>query len=303
MKRRPILLCSHIWRWLIALLLLLGLAVMPAFAEQTPSATVDPLKPTDLTYENGNIILHKQGERIGPDEWKVTVKATVGEQPVEKRKLEVVFLLDRSGSMDATAHTHNSTCPTMTCKLTEHVHTLENHCYSITCDMPEKEHTDGCYVVACGKDEHISHSIADNCYLECTMEKNPSHYYWGFHTYYNVGCELINEKYYYLNCNKVHTHSDECKKLNCTDESHHEHTVACRTVTCTQKEHTHSYECYSCPYYATSSTVNSLSRFDVAVRAAERLIANLPKETDVAKRRENSGLPQCVDSRPRLRKV
>ncbi len=31
--------------------------------------------------------------------------------------------------------------------------------------------------------------------------------------------------------------------------------------------------------------------------------SNLPKETDVAKRRENSGLPQCVDSRPRLRKV
>ena len=31
--------------------------------------------------------------------------------------------------------------------------------------------------------------------------------------------------------------------------------------------------------------------------------SNLPKETDVVKRRENSGLPQCVDSRPRLRKV
>lgn len=31
--------------------------------------------------------------------------------------------------------------------------------------------------------------------------------------------------------------------------------------------------------------------------------SNLPKETDVAKRRENSGLPQCMDSRPRLRKA
>ena len=33
---------------------------------------------------NGNIFLSKTAERISKDEWKVTVKATIGEVPVEE---------------------------------------------------------------------------------------------------------------------------------------------------------------------------------------------------------------------------
>ena len=56
--------------WLAALLMLTGSAA--ALGEET-----DPLAPPDLVYEDGNIVLHKNAVRIGPDEWEVTVSATV----------------------------------------------------------------------------------------------------------------------------------------------------------------------------------------------------------------------------------
>ncbi len=73
-------------------------------------AASDPLKPAPIPYENGNIILSKQAERVGPEEWVVTVTATVGHTPVQKREVEVVFLLDISSSMKEKAHTHTNEC-------------------------------------------------------------------------------------------------------------------------------------------------------------------------------------------------
>ncbi|MBQ4640614.1 MAG: hypothetical protein IJB69_08895, partial [Clostridia bacterium] len=114
---------------LMALLLLLGCGVQGALALD---AAADPLKPKDVVSQDGNITLHKQAERIGPDEWAVTVSADVKQMEVEPPKLEVVFVLDVSSTMNACAdmeahnsgsflHTCTSTCPD-DCDAVYHVH-------------------------------------------------------------------------------------------------------------------------------------------------------------------------------------
>lgn len=91
------------WRNMLVLMLA---GVSTALGEETN----DPLKPPDVTSDDGNIVLHKQAERIGPDEWEVTVSATVNTEPVKAPPLEVVFVLDVSSTMNACAvmEQHNS---------------------------------------------------------------------------------------------------------------------------------------------------------------------------------------------------
>ncbi len=131
MKRTHI---TNRWlRWLIVLSLLTSLASTAAFAESTPTS---PLTPEDKVYEGGDIILHKQGERIGPDEWEVTVAVDVNQLEIEPPPLEVVFVLDVSSTMNACAvmdqhnsyftgggliHTHTKNCPA-DCTAVYHVH-------------------------------------------------------------------------------------------------------------------------------------------------------------------------------------
>ena len=119
----------YVMSFLLAMLMLTG-----CFG--CAQAAADPLKPDDLTYDNGNIILHKQAERISEDEWEVTVRATIDDSPVEKPQIEVVFVLDVSSTMNACAvmeqhnsyingggftHTHTDDCPAG-CTATMHVH-------------------------------------------------------------------------------------------------------------------------------------------------------------------------------------
>jgi len=105
---------------LIVWALLLSFAAIPAVAEITQADLT--LTPEPLTYEDGNIGLSKQAERIGPDEWRVNVQATVKETPVEIPQIEVTFVLDTSNSMLGCAdeklhamrngfHYHDTTCP------------------------------------------------------------------------------------------------------------------------------------------------------------------------------------------------
>lgn len=126
MDRKRSVLYSCVYRWLLMLLLLIGLTVSAAQAETVQYT----LMPDDLVYEDGNIVLHKQAERIGPDEWRVNVSAAVKETPVEIPKIEVTFVLDTSNSMlgcpyellhnEGYWHMHNAaTCPFGTeCKVT-----------------------------------------------------------------------------------------------------------------------------------------------------------------------------------------
>ena len=108
-----------------AAMLLLGMAA---------AAETDPLKPADVT-SNG-VTLSKQAERIAPDEWEVTVSANVNQIDVEPPKLEVVFVLDISGTMlfctDEEKHNSREVHANYICG--EHIHSLD--CFTETCTNP-----------------------------------------------------------------------------------------------------------------------------------------------------------------------
>ena len=96
---------------LMAMVMTLSLVQISAFA--TDGEENDTLKPQAVTDNNGHgITLSKTAERMGDTEWQVTVKATIGETPIKQQPLDVVFVLDRSGSMnwctDAEAHAAGS---------------------------------------------------------------------------------------------------------------------------------------------------------------------------------------------------
>ena len=83
---------------LMAMVMTLSLVQISAFA--TDGEENDTLKPQAVADNNGhNITLSKTAERVGDTEWKVTVKADIGETPIKQQPLDVVFVLDKSGSM------------------------------------------------------------------------------------------------------------------------------------------------------------------------------------------------------------
>lgn len=96
---------------LMAMVMTLSLVQISAFA--TDGEENDTLKPQAVTDPNKHgITLSKTAERVGDTEWKVTVKADIGDTPIKQQPLDVVFVLDRSGSMnwctDAEAHAAGS---------------------------------------------------------------------------------------------------------------------------------------------------------------------------------------------------
>ena len=96
---------------LMAMVMTLSLVQISAFAIDGEES--DTLKPQAVTDKNKHgITLSKTAERVGDTEWQVTVKADIGETPIKQQPLEVVFVLDRSGSMnwctDAEAHAAGS---------------------------------------------------------------------------------------------------------------------------------------------------------------------------------------------------
>lgn len=83
---------------LMAMVMTLSLVQISAFA--TDGEENDTLKPQAVTDNNGhNITLSKTAQRVGDTEWQVTVKADIGETPIKQQPLDVVFVLDKSGSM------------------------------------------------------------------------------------------------------------------------------------------------------------------------------------------------------------
>lgn len=83
---------------LMAMVMTLSLVQISAFA--TDGEENDTLKPKAVTDPNKHgITLSKTAQRVGDTEWKVTVKADIGETPIKQQPLDVVFVLDKSGSM------------------------------------------------------------------------------------------------------------------------------------------------------------------------------------------------------------
>ncbi|MBR6683075.1 MAG: hypothetical protein IKL38_01910, partial [Firmicutes bacterium] len=142
---------------LLSMVMLCGNVTITTQAETQTTAV--PLKPADLEYEDGNIVLHKQAERIAADEWKINVKATIKEQKVEPPKMEVVFVLDLSKSMKSCAE--------------ENLHALGYHSFHnsivcpLVCENSSHEHQDECF--ACGKVNQLH--IQDGT---CSYEKDGS---------------------------------------------------------------------------------------------------------------------------------
>lgn len=281
------------WLCLLIVLMLTTLTLTGAVA------AANSMVPDPLVYENGNIVLSKYAEQIGPSEWKVTVKATVGEMPVEKRRMEVVLLLDISRSMNTEAHDHTEECNELVCTETEHTH--EDDCYdttTVSCGKTEHTHTDACYA-DCTIQEHTHSDYRGDCYEECTRQSNSSHWKRQGNSgkYRHQGnCASSGGKYYYLVCEQEeHEHSSSCQILICTQEEH-THSYACGTLICTETEHTHTSSCYGTELVC---GITDISRFGVAVQAAERLIANLPEGTDITRlafdRSFHSGISSYYD--------
>lgn len=252
MKQRNRVLFRRLLIWLTVLTMLMGTGISGAWAAggaaiRAGETDEKTLTPKDKEYEEGNVILHKQAERIGPTEWKVNVKVTIGKDPVEKRKLEVVFVLDCSGSMAWCAdESHNGGSS----------HTHQSSCYG-TSSTP-----------SCGLTEH-THSFENDCYDECTPDTNSNHWYenyWGEWNHYGRNCLEQDGSYYYLNCNKtVHTHDGGCYKIFVCGENQYSHSddgaTPCRVMN------------------AEGNWVTAKTRLQVATEAISTIANNLSSDT------------------------
>ena len=156
---------------LMAMVMTLSLVQISAFA--TDGEENDTLKPQAVTDNNGhNITLSKTAQRVGDTEWQVTVKADIGNTPIKQQPLDVVFVLDRSGSM--------AWC-------TEEPHEHSDSCYQLKADAdPEHKHgwreydffgnfyPSSCpnYELACGHyyEEEHEHSGNTTCYYKETKD-------------------------------------------------------------------------------------------------------------------------------------
>ena len=105
---------------LMAMVMTLSLVQISAFAEEAVAENQpDPLKPDTVENVNGHgINLTKTAERVGDTEWEVTVRADIGDTRIKQQPLDVVFVLDKSGSMmfctdpdhDKGDHEHSMWC-------------------------------------------------------------------------------------------------------------------------------------------------------------------------------------------------
>ena len=86
---------------LMAMVMTLSLVQISAFAEEDVAENQpDPLKPETVKNVNDHgINLTKTAERVGDTEWEVTVRADIGGTKIKQQPLDVVFVLDKSGSM------------------------------------------------------------------------------------------------------------------------------------------------------------------------------------------------------------
>lgn len=113
---------------LMAMVMTLSLVQISAFAEEDVAENQpNPLEPGTVENVNGHgINLTKTAQRVGDTEWEVTVRADIGGTKIKQQPLDVVFVLDTSGSM--------------------------NWCTKDTHDNPHK-HSDSCYQEKAATDE------------------------------------------------------------------------------------------------------------------------------------------------------
>ncbi len=167
---------------LMAMVMTLSLVQISAFA--TDGAESNPLDPTPngITDSNG-VKIKKSAERFADDEWRVTVEATVGEKPIQQQPLEVVFVLDRSGSMNWCAE--------------------ESHV-----DNYWHEHDYKCDWGKIGNEHDNGHP--DDCYTECTKWSHWEPTWDGWQHKEGTSCEERDGKYYFVDEEKCPDYGYTC---------------------------------------------------------------------------------------------
>ena len=170
---------------LMAMVMTLSLVQISAFA--IDGGEKNPLDPTPdgITDSNG-VTIKKSAERFADDEWQVTVEATVGKKPIQQQPVEVVFVLDRSGSMNWCAE--------------------ESHV-----DNYWHEHDDNCDWGKIGNEHDNGHP--DDCYTECTKLNHWSHWEltWdGLQHKEGTSCEERDGKYYFVDEEKCPDYGYTC---------------------------------------------------------------------------------------------
>lgn len=167
---------------LMAMVMTLSLVQISAFA--TDGEEKNPLDPTPkgITDSNG-VTIKKSAERFADDEWKVTVEATVGEKPIQQQPLEVVFVLDRSGSMNWCAE--------------------ESHV-----DNYWHEHDYNCDWGKIGNEHDNGHP--DDCYTECTKWSHLELTWDGWQHKEGTSCEERDGKYYFVDEDKCPDYGYTC---------------------------------------------------------------------------------------------
>ena len=155
----------------------------------TPGSKYYDVNGVETSESDAKVTLTKNAERTAADEWEVTLSAKVDEIEIEQQPLEVVFVLDVSGSMAwcAEEHEHSAAC-------------------GYNCGMEEHQHD------------------RDTCYAICTREVNPSHY--GPMGVHKLGTSCKNFGFYdyrYLTCDKTeHQHSWRCGYACGKEEHNHD---------------------------------------------------------------------------------
>lgn len=245
-KRTPWL--RRLLIWLTALMLLVGLPPGTRAEDSSDPNYYAPLVPEDLTYDDGNIVLHKNAERIGPEEWKVTVSATIGEQAVEKPKMEVVFVLDLSGSMNyCTLASHSSGAGHAS-------HTIAK-CYKLICEEEEHTHSeDSCYadLLECEESDHYDEDGSHISDTECIAVEQDD----GTILYYQPTC----------------------------GESLHTHTLAagCYELTCKETLYEHGSSGSRCWRYVNGTKKNYTTRLYYAKNAITSMVKSwTPNSTSI----------------------
>ncbi len=202
------------FRWMMCFLLAL---VLLAASFGSALAAADPLKPDDLLYDDGNIVLHKQAKRVSEDEWEITVRADIINTPVEKPQIELVFVLDTSNSMLGCSdmnlhsmpliHNHDDDCPLGDdCDALYVYHRGNNYCYYLNTSYQQVKFEPNRYQVAIGAINSLTDSLpADTnikrvifsipAYTEVVSEFDPNLKTFGGSTYLMDGVNLGVEQF------------------------------------------------------------------------------------------------------------
>ena len=131
--------------WVCVLALCMSLLPVTALASGTngnnEGTSTSSLSPASIG--NGDVEISKTATRTEEDTWEITMTVKAKEKPIESEPLELVLLLDRSGSMawcTEDAHQHNNDCygkrGQLICKI-KHVHTGGEACSVVKQDLTQ----------------------------------------------------------------------------------------------------------------------------------------------------------------------